>query len=915
MKTAENIQKSASTAGDIVSCTIHFRQYISKPKDTPEIQDYIKKKYAYGYMHNEPIEVIFKGDIKDLINQAGNNGKTWYGGIFDGVAVDADNVKSIQVFAVDIDVKKPSTTLTIQNSIAKCNNLGINFAGVYKTFSYKEDKQNHRIVFYLKQPLKPIEFALLREMLKTVFPEADKACFNINRMFFGGRDGLILSEDIRPLNTANLYFAYLNELDKMTKQARYRKLNAIAKDVGLKVINGMLDIDVTEDEIYPNFTNPDSFSFATAGNYDVERESKIIAIETATNYQDRLHGKCQLFTDLVDNHVEYDLRRILINNLKYFKGGLGYMKDCIKNNLDKYSKPFYHYDKQVEAYAKGSKFHDSCKRCPYNIDGTCDLASYGNIYNYLKNGQLNKPEFIPIDQRTTVIKSGSELLNLTDPNQWNYYPAQVLEDDLQRVFPKILDEVIRNIDTGVTTGAIYLKAPTGLGKTEALLSYLTANWDKLQGYKIAIAFETYKLMQEVAGRLKVMGIAVPTKPERLPLTGSVEESYKQFLALGMNKKANEIYFAELGSHKDEKPEYMEYLIQLNECYNSQIVFTTHADAIFTSRESYDFVVFDEEVKLHTTGTANIGSLLRALEGVRGDRAEQLRQFLTSETDTEISFFDEYVNKEYSQHVEQNIIAGNINTVSIVHALSANVYMKDGIDGVMWGTKHNLPNAISLIMSATLSEELLKATNKGNTLHFHDTGRVADGGQLIQIADHSFSKNNIKKNLDERVEYVNTQLKEREVNPEDVVVLSYKENPINTELNNAGYTIYPDLYHFNSAGSDKLKGKDLVVIGTPFLNSKDYVMMASLMFGFAISSKENMSVYEKYSINNLKLRFSSFDNDFIRLVQCWHIESQLVQLVGRARLNRFENAKVYLFSKYPLLESNEYWCNGEDVLEA
>lgn len=917
MKKAEKIQKSPT-----IKCSLHFRPYVFKPKSyaARDIQDYMKKKYASAKLFNTTPEPLFEGSITELLDEVGNNGKSWYGALFDGNFEDdklnADSVLYVQVFALDVDCKDEYSSLTIQDSIDKCESLGLDWAGIYKTFSYTEEQQKHRIVLYFEEPLKPIEFDLMAMMLKELFPEADKACFNINKLFYGGYKGLILPDEIKPVNMANIYNAYLEKLETLPKHTKSRRIETIAKKFGIKILNGTLDIEIQETGIIPHFTDPDSYK-PSGSHYQICRENRAVVVEDDMNFQDRLYGNCQLFTDLVDGHVGFESRRILINNLKFFIGGTSFIEDCIGKNIGKYSKPFYVYKNQIKYYSKSLEYQESCRKCPYY--DTCDLKRYGSIYHFLKEGTISKPEYIEPEHRKKVIKSkASELYNLTELDRWNYYPLEQLDKDLQALFPKILDQMIENLDKGVSTGAIYLKAPTGLGKTEALLKYLSDNWDKLQGYKIAVAFKTYNQIDEIAGRLlNNYGIDIPKKPDRskIKLPEDVAYRYNNYLALGMHKKANSLFFDELGKHKDEQPEYMEYLEQLNTCYNSQIVFTTHDDVTFTSSHNHDMVVFDEEVKTQTTtGTAKVNDLLKALEGVKGYRANQMREFLASSDETKIIFMDEYYNKEYIQEIEYNILNSCIEGNALVQALSAQVYFKLDNGEIMWGIKHKLPKAICLIMSATLNEELLRAT-QGKDIYFKDIGMVADGGELIQFADYSFSKNDIIHNLEARVAYINEQLQQRGVNPKDVVVLSYKENVINSALAKEGYIINENLYHFNGEASDTLNGKDLVVIGTPFLDARSYEMLATLMFGYTFEEDDGkMTIYEKFDINHIRLRFPAFKKDEIRLVQQWHIESQLVQLVGRARLVRNSDTKVYLFSNYPLLESNEYWFRGEDILD-
>ena len=54
-------------------------------------------------------------------------------------------------------------------------------------------------------------------------------------------------------------------------------------------------------------------------------------------------------------------------------------------------------------------------------------------------------------------------------------------------------------------------------------------------------------------------------------------------------------------------------------------------------------------------------------------------------------------------------------------------------------------------------------------------------------------------------------------------------------------------------------------------------------------------------NNYKFWFYTFEDELLRMLQFWLIESELIQSIGRARLLRYD-CTVHLFSNFPLTQA-------------
>ena len=107
-------------------------------------------------------------------------------------------------------------------------------------------------------------------------------------------------------------------------------------------------------------------------------------------------------------------------------------------------------------------------------------------------------------------------------------------------------------------------------------------------------------------------------------------------------------------------------------------------------------------------------------------------------------------------------------------------------------------------------------------------------------------------------------------------------------------------HFgNTEGSNTLEGEDILVVGTPYHTEFLYKLVGFTM-GFDFNEDEEMEA-EFVTHNGYRFRFTTFQNESLRAIQFWMIESELEQAVGRSRLLR-NQCRVNLFSNFPLSQA-------------
>jgi hypothetical protein len=117
------------------------------------------------------------------------------------------------------------------------------------------------------------------------------------------------------------------------------------------------------------------------------------------------------------------------------------------------------------------------------------------------------------------------------------------------------------------------------------------------------------------------------------------------------------------------------------------------------------------------------------------------------------------------------------------------------------------------------------------------------------------------------------------------------------------------FHFgNTEGCNLYEGKDILVVGTPHHAGFIYKLFAfslGLSFDEGVEAERNLIVTH----NGYRFPFTTYDNDELREIHFWMLESELEQAVGRARLLR-RPCTVNLFSNFPLcqavMKDDKYW---------
>ena len=170
-----------------------------------------------------------------------------------------ENFKSQQVFALDFDNNVIYSEVSI-----RAESYGLPIALAYETFS-SENENRFRVVFVNAFQIDDIRVSeMIMDILINIFPECDKACRDVSRIFFGGKKVIDASE--RYLSLSNLMMEFPRFLKDKYGEKHYKKhvenftiKHKLERCGGFAYISGKQSddcysfIDNTE-EYYINFT-------------------------------------------------------------------------------------------------------------------------------------------------------------------------------------------------------------------------------------------------------------------------------------------------------------------------------------------------------------------------------------------------------------------------------------------------------------------------------------------------------------------------------------------------------------------------------------------------------------------------------------------------------------------------------------
>jgi hypothetical protein len=450
-----------------------------------------------------------------------------------------------------------------------------------------------------------------------------------------------------------------------------------------------------------------------------------------------------------------------------------------------------------------------------------------------------------------------------------------------------------------TARVTVIKAPTGIGKTKAMIDLPLKN--------TIIAVPTHKLREEIYADLSQAGHRFLTIPARPPLVDKKdEEMYQLYIRVGASKRASKLLYKVAEKYTAEKNKTSEmvaviaYVDTLKRIPNANNLLITHKRLMQIDGLQADTIIIDEDMLF--------SEILPLTQIKESDLSTLLGQAALTDKETHallLAYVQMITNTPINQVEEIRTVIGSTRKledliVKCADALSSNVaeMFKPGFfvrrEGQIFCVSHvsllsKFLGVNIIIMSASANEPLYRQAF-GN-VSFIDLGKVKMTGSIVGHYKKGYSRYSLSSS-EEKFQKEMAEIKE-EIGDMNVITYKAFKKPMEDEGLNVVATFGA------TAGLNEFKGEDLAVIGTPHVNNIKYIMTAKAL-GIPVGGFDQEEVeYVPVKRNGYEFYFNTFSHHaLLREIQFAIIESELIQAVGRARALRFD-CTVHLYTNLPI----------------
>lgn len=822
------------------------------------------RKYAvkpqgkeFGFISKNITKGITEIDIDSLAKEV-STGRPFTPAIFNG-SRKKENFAQEQIYALDFD-----NGLTVEEFLSRADKYQIPPAFVYATYSHSEEKPKFRAVFVHDCLVKDGQAAsIIIGMLHQIFPEADKNCTDVSRIFLGGK-GLFYKNVEAEINLEDLSVSMQEWMMDEDAKNYSRNVKRFGKKHGIRVKDGILMIHkaVKEEQtkeiqanqqifINSGQDNSPSYIIELGNKADIQKEQgenkRNLRVIRDKTYQD-IADICPLFRDFYEKDLPHHQKFFLATNLFHVKGGQKLFFDGLVDHQERWKV----YWKCIKANSYAPEYCNKAD-CPYEAE--CRGKS---LYNKLAN-------------RIKRIKKAESYLDMDEA-------------------VGMLNGALKDALAQQVNGIYLIQAQTAIGKTTAYCN-IARNWNGPKPLMIAVP--TIDLQRQVENDLRSCGVMpylTPNKKEVLRDLGLNElaEEVERLYEAGFEDKVNLSIKKYKKEHQKELDIYtrkqLEKLLQSHKKLNGRTcVVTTHAMLLSLPMETlrrYEIIV-DEDILMNlfkNMGSIPFQDLESLLESVPlpFGMASRIQEILEMK-DGSVGYtglnglgidIRDFLYKE-----------GIFFHSPIPKFLESSTFYVDvQEEQVHYFYEREIPNIKLTIVSATINEKLYINYCRGRYVHYTEVPLVQYQGKLVQYTAHSMSRSCIDN-------FGYDKVREN--------ILQITQNPDINWITFRKFDASGGIYFGKTEGFNHYKGQDLVVLGTPHNVPFLYILIGKHL-GYQAEDKMSVSIAEH---NGYSFPIMTFQDLNMRNLQFYFLESELEQAIGRARLLRYP-CKVYLFSNFP-----------------
>lgn len=808
-----------------------------------------------------------KISLEDFSHYVGERGVTFARALFKGKR-NTDFFEEQVLFAVDID-----KGLSYQEFMKRSEDYNILPFLVYDTFSSTSKQEKFRAVYLMETVIEKKKLAeLFNVMLIKVFPESDKSCKDVTRMFYGGK-GIKYFDERNVLNIERLVVAFHTEMKERDRKNHRRNIEKLAGDYGIACKDGRIQIyrkDLVMDE--KKMQGADILG-GMAVEYgavkkmekkEIKGEKEKNNSENSPNFpilridKDKLPTYCYLYKKHLAEHLHHNLKFLLATNLQYIKGGKTLFMNGIEEEEIESRKNWEMEWTQIKSYGYKPQ---SCMRggCPY-----VNRCKVDSLYSKLTW------KIIPLRKKVPYITL----------------------EDAQNELRQYLHEAVEAKDRGIHL----IKAQTALGKTQAYCELACEKSD--QAFMFVVP--TLDLQDEIVKRLEAVGSHCIKTVSCIEKTKELDLSiYNELIMLydsGQGDKVKGRIQEYLESNGDELSEIT--IEEIKRCLNQQEKLDGSCNVVTTHKmflnlplkilEQYEIIV-DEDILMSVikdNGSVSRKKITEALDAgiFSGEAEKRLKMLQNLEPEKAVKLEPLRISGLSDKNMER---FGDL----VVLLGSQVFYYEENTQDIRYFNPMEIPKVKTIVLSATLNEKIWKDFCKNRRVRMNEVGTVQYRGKLMQFTYHSMSRECIRKLDGQKVKEA---IKEITGVPEEQII-TFKKFMDESEI------------HFGKTeGFDKLKGKNLAIIGTPH-----YIVALYKMVGRYLDYDTSKKLCrQRVENSNYSFNLMTFSDAEMRNLQMYILESELEQAVGRARLLRYDTV-VWVFSNFPLRQAE---LNQEDYLK-
>ena len=845
-----------------------------------------------------------RGELKRVITKIGSEGCTFCPATFKNGKRNKDNFEQQQLFALDFDNKDPGRKVSFEDMKKRAdqNELPILFA--YDTLS-STDHNKFRVVFVNDVPIHDRRVAEAVQLaLGEMFPEADPSCYkDASKLYYGGKKLIYYDDSLPETSIESVFRNYTYYTRKKYKDNHYKEhIRGFSKKTGIALTEkGLLDVTVTDH--LPETDDPTedhgAFQYNINGknspiaiiydknnsnikadgeifpykyyliNFDSTRNSSVKTLgEKSKNHKKYRSGvlqdmnKCKLFHEFSNGSrkLSHDELFGIATNLIRVETGTGYFMEKRLEHPELYTDDtrnekwganlsyMEQNDYKPKACDKYCPYHEECIHCK-NILSTV----------HTKRGSMEK-----------IAGCHEEFVSMED-----------MQDDVY--------DAISDAFNASGKKFYIIKAQVGSGKSHSYLKLMQENSDT----RFIIAVPTNLLKQEIFEKAKNQSIDVKRTPSleeiKDDIPSEIWEHIQKLYKRGRHRLVHPYIKKQL--EKEEIPcleKYMkkrEKLKTWNGC-----VITTHRYLLSMDKErldAFDSIIVDEDI-LFKSIISNQGEIsISRLEKLKKETtSSQLREKIKRILkDAKTQSCIESEGLEWDE-VKEDKGTMSFDLPAFCGAEQFYLRRKESEenlkkDTVVFLKPADFPGEKYIMVSATADKEICEWYFGKEDVDFYECKRARYMGELKQYYEKSMSRTCLANNSG----MVKSLMNRFGMDSDNVITFM-----------NQGIG---ELHFGNTEGSNKLEGQDILVIGTPY-HAEFIYKLAALSMGLDFDEDEKMEM-QTINYNGYRFQFTTFQDEGLRKVHLWMIESELEQAVGRARLLR-NRCTAHLFSNFPLSQS-------------